>query len=75
MGKALRELIEVLDRLPEESREAWARSWLAELAAERAWESRLSGRPEALRHLAEEALDEDSRGATRPLDDDLLKSS
>jgi hypothetical protein len=74
MGNALRQLIDVLGTLPEESREAWARSWLAELAAEREWDSRLSGRPDALRHLAEEALDEDSKGTTRPLDD-LLKPS
>lgn len=74
MGKALRELIEVLDGLPEESRESWARSWLAELAAEREWERRFGSRPDVLRHLADEALDEDRRGATQPLDD-LLKPS
>ena len=74
MGKALRELIERLGGLPEESRESWARSWLAELAVEREWETRLSTRPDALRHLAEEALDEDSTGATKSLDD-LLKPS
>jgi hypothetical protein len=74
MGKAFRELIAVLDRLPEEARESWARSWLAELVAEREWETRLSARPDALRHLAEEALGEETQGITQPLDD-LLKPS
>jgi hypothetical protein len=74
MGKALRELIDLLDGLPEESRETWARSWLAELAADREWDARFNSRPDALRRLAQEALDEDRAGATRPLDD-LLKSS
>jgi len=70
----MRELIEVLEELPEESRESWARSWLAELAAEREWEQRFARRPDVLRHLADEALDEDRKQATQPLDD-LLKPS
>jgi hypothetical protein len=68
MGNALRQLIDVLETLPEESREAWARAWLAELAVEREWARRFARDAETIARLADNARCEYDAEAPEPLD-------
>ena len=55
--------------LPEDEQDAIASQILSSLADEDAWKKRLAGKRDVIRRMADEALEEDARGETRPLDD------
>jgi hypothetical protein len=65
LGKAL----EKVGTLSQDEQDAIASQILDSLADEEAWKKRFSDKRERLRQLAQEALDEDERGETRPLSD------
>lgn len=55
--------------LPPDEQEAIASQILASLADEEAWKKRFRQKREVIRRMAEEALKEDDRGETLPLND------
>jgi hypothetical protein len=55
--------------LPPEEQDAIASEILASLANDEAWKRRFAEKREVIRRMAEEALREDERGETVPLDD------
>ena len=65
LGKAL----EKVAALPQDEQDAIASQILDSLADEKAWKKRFAAQRDRLRQLAQEALDEDDRGETRPLGD------
>jgi hypothetical protein len=72
MTRLLEQAFAVAAALPEADQDALARALLEELESERDIDSALSARPEALAHLADEALDEHRAGRTESLDPDAL---
>ncbi|PYV18674.1 MAG: hypothetical protein DMG21_04210 [Acidobacteria bacterium] len=68
MTKLVEKALEEISKLPEDEQDAIASQILAELEDETAWEKQFATDGRKLRRLAEEALAEDSRGETRPLD-------
>jgi hypothetical protein len=68
----LKEAVARLLALAEEDQSAMATRIIAEIEAESHWQQAFARRPEVLKELAEEALDEFRRGETEDLDD-LLK--
>jgi len=65
LEKALKQVV----ALPEDEQDAIASQILSSLADEDAWKKRLAGKRDVIRRMADEALEEDARGETRPLDD------
>ena len=65
LGKAL----EKVGALPQDEQDTIASLILDSLADEEAWKMRFAAKRDRLRQLAQEALDEDERGETRPLGD------
>ena len=57
--------------LPAERQEALAALILEEIASEDRWDVQFAGSQSALAALADEALEEDARGETRPLDESI----
>ena len=55
--------------LPPDEQEAIASQILASLADEEAWKKRFREKRDVIRRMAEEALMEDGRGETLPLND------
>ena len=55
--------------LPEAEQDAIASQILSSLADEDAWKKRFAAKPDVIRRMAQEALEQDERGETRPLDD------
>lgn len=73
MGKLLERAIEEAHKLPESEQEAVGAWLLAEIESERRWDELFSRPPsEALKRMAQEALEEHHRGLTTPLDPDNL---
>lgn len=73
MGKLLERAIEEAHKLPESEQEAIGAWLLAEIESERRWDELFSRPPsEALRQMAEEALEEHRAGRTVPLDPEQL---
>ena len=73
MGKLLERAIDEAHKLPESEQEAVGAWLLAEIESERRWDELFSRPPsEALKRMAEEALEEHRRGATTPLNPDAL---
>jgi hypothetical protein len=73
MGKLLERAIEEAHQLPESEQEAVGAWLLAEIESERRWDELFSRPPsDALRRMAEEALQEHRDGLTTPLDPDQL---
>lgn len=70
MTKALQEAFEAASRLPDDEQEAIAAVLRDELADEHRWSRSFAGSQDALLRLADEALDEERTGATRPLQRD-----
>ena len=68
----LRESYELLSRESEERQRAIASLVMQELESERRWDAAFAQSQDALARMADEALAEDERGETHPLDD-LLK--
>lgn len=64
----LEEAFAKVEGLPQDEQDAIAAQILASLADEEAWKQRFAAKRDRLRELAAEALEEDERGETRPLD-------
>jgi hypothetical protein len=65
----LEKALERLHALPPDEQDAIASQILATLADEEAWKRRFAQKRNVIRRLAHEALQEDERGETLPLDD------
>lgn len=70
MTKALQDAFKEAEKLPEAEQDQLAAAIRAEIAAERAWDTRLTTSGDALAGLADEALTEHRSGRTLPLDSD-----
>jgi hypothetical protein len=69
MTGLLEEALRRLESLPVEEQDAIAAQIIEALDDEAAWDRQFKEKPEALRALAREALDEHRRGEARPLDE------
>jgi hypothetical protein len=69
MSRLLEIALEKVGSLPEDEQDAIASQILASLADEHAWKSRFKEKREVIRRMASEALKENARGDTLPLDD------
>lgn len=69
MSTLLEKALEKVGTLPPDEQDAIASQILAFLADEAAWKQRFSAKRDLIRRMALEALDEDARGETLPLDD------
>jgi acyl-CoA reductase-like NAD-dependent aldehyde dehydrogenase len=69
MSPLLEKALEKVGVLPQAEQDAIAAQILASLAHEQAWRKRLAEKRDIIRRLAREALEEDARGETLPLDD------
>jgi hypothetical protein len=69
MSTLLEKALEQVVALPEDEQDAIASRILSSLADDEAWGKRLAGKRDVIRRMAREALEEDERGETRPLDD------
>jgi hypothetical protein len=69
MSFLLDKALEKVGALPPEEQDAIASQILASLADEEAWRQRLAEKRDVIRRMALEALREDERGETLPLDD------
>lgn len=65
----LEKALEKVSKLPQDEQDAIASQILAELEDEAQWARQFAASRGKLRRLAEEALAEDQRGETLPLDD------
>ena len=73
MSPLLEKALEKIGVLPQAEQDAIASQILASLADEEAWRKRFAEKRDIIRRLAREALEEDARGETLPLDDLLGK--
>jgi acyl-CoA reductase-like NAD-dependent aldehyde dehydrogenase len=73
MSPLLEKALEKVGVLPQAEQDAIASQILASLADEEAWRRRFAEKRDIIRRLAREALEEDARGETIPLDDLLDK--
>jgi hypothetical protein len=69
MSTLLEKAIEKVGSLPADEQDAIASQILESLADEEAWKKRFAEKRDVIRRMAQEALDEDQRGETVPLDD------
>ena len=69
MSTLLEQALEKVGFLPEDEQDAIASQILVTLADEEAWKKRFAQKRDILRRMAHEALDDDARGETLPLDD------
>jgi len=69
MATLLEQALEKVGALPRDEQDAIASEILASLADEEAWRKQFSEKREVIRRMAREALEEDARGETLPLDD------
>lgn len=68
MTKALEEAFKEASRLPDADQDALAAAIQAEIEADAEWHTLLSGSPDLLAELGDEALSEYKAGRTEPLD-------
>jgi hypothetical protein len=68
MSALLEKALEKIVALPPDEQEAIASQILAALADEEAWKKRFVEKRDLIRRMAREALEEDERGETLPLD-------
>ena len=68
MSSLLEKALEKVATLPENEQDAIASQILDSLADEDAWKTRLAAKRDVIRRMAREALEEDQRGETLPLD-------
>jgi hypothetical protein len=73
MSPLLEKALEKLVALPQDEQDAIASEILASLADDDAWKQHFAEKRDVIRRMAREALEEDARGGTLPLDD-LLRS-
>ena len=71
MSTLLEKALEKVVALPPDEQDAIATQILASLADEEAWKKRSAEKRDVIRRMAREALAEDERGETLPLDDRL----
>jgi hypothetical protein len=69
MSSLLEKALEKVVALPPDEQDAIASQILASLADEEAWKKRFDEKRDVIRRMAHEAVDEDERGETLPLDD------
>jgi hypothetical protein len=69
MTTLLEKALETVGALAQDEQDAIASQILASLADEQAWKKRFAEKRDIIRRLAREALEEDARGETLPLDD------
>ena len=69
MSTLLEKALEKVSTLPPDQQDAIASQILASIADEEAWKKRFEEKRNVIRRLASEALAEDDRGETVPLDD------
>lgn len=69
MSSLLEKALEKVGSLPADEQDAIASQILDTLADEEAWNQRFVEKRDVLRRMAREALEEDQRGETRPMDD------
>lgn len=69
MSTLLEKALERVVVLPQDEQDAIASQILASLADEKAWKQRFVEKRDVIRRMAREALAEDERGETVPLDD------
>ena len=69
MSKLLEMALERVVALPQDEQDAIASQILASLADEDAWKSSFAEKRDMIRRMAREALEQDERGETLPLDD------
>jgi hypothetical protein len=69
MSVLLQKALEKVVALPQDEQDAIASQILASIADEDAWKTRFAEKRDVLRRMAQEAIEEDDRGETLPLDD------
>jgi acyl-CoA reductase-like NAD-dependent aldehyde dehydrogenase len=69
MATLLEKALEKVGTLPQDEQDAIASQILASLADEEAWRKRFAEKRDVIRRMAREALEEDARGESLPLDD------
>ena len=69
MSTLLEKALEQVISLPQDEQDAIASQILLTLAHDEAWKTRLAGKRDVIRRMAQEALEENERGETRPLDE------
>jgi acyl-CoA reductase-like NAD-dependent aldehyde dehydrogenase len=69
MSTLLKQALEKVGSLPQDEQDAIAAQILASLEDESAWRRRFAEKRDVIRRLASEAIEEDDRGETLPLDD------
>jgi len=69
MSRLLEKALERVGTLPEDEQDAIASQILASLADEEAWKMRFAEKKDVIRRMAREALEEDAKGETLPLND------
>jgi len=69
MSTLLEKALEKISTLPLDQQDAIASQILASIADEEVWKKRFEEKRNVIRRLASEALEEDDRGETVPLDD------
>ena len=69
MSTLLEKALEKVSTLPLDQQDAIASQILASIADEEVWKKRFEEKRNVIRRLASEALEEDDRGETVPLDD------
>ena len=69
MSTLLEKALEKVVVLPQDEQDAIASQILDSLADGEAWKLRFAAKRDVIRRMAQEALEEDARGETLPLDD------
>ena len=69
MSRLLEKALQKVSALPPNEQDAIASQILASLADEEAWKKRFIEKRGLIRRMAREALEEDEKGETLPLDD------
>ena len=69
MPTLLEMALEKVGVLPQDEQDAIAAQILDSLADEERWRKRFAEKRDVIRRMAQEALDEDARGETVPMDD------
>ena len=69
MSSLLDKALERVAALPPDEQDAIASQILASLADEEAWRTRFAEKRDVIRRMARQAVEEDERGETLPLDD------
>jgi len=69
MSTLLEKALEQVVALPEDEQDAIASQILLTLADDDEWKKRFVGKRDVIRRMAREALEQDERGETIPLDD------